>query len=110
MTSPTAQFGFDPITRPLVLSRGADFIQRLVPAAGSFFPSGTEVWIALLSHADAVIATWNAAVTSSEAAFHVQADAVDPIPDDIHYRLYVRYPTVPTSEYLWYRGPVRRKQ
>ncbi|WP_306358713.1 MULTISPECIES: hypothetical protein [unclassified Nocardia] len=109
MTAP-AQFGHNPIQRTLVLSVGADFIQVLAPGHGAVFPDGTRVWATVLATSGAVLATWEAVVTFTAATFTVGSELADTIPDGAHYRMYVAYPTTPTTEYLWFYGPVRRKQ
>ncbi|GAB4582316.1 LtfC-like domain-containing protein [Nocardia sp. IFM 10818] len=104
------QLGYDPTNLTLVLSKGADFMHTFALAPGSEFPTGTQVRIQMLNATDAVLATWNAKVTATEAAFAIQSDLADAIPTGAKYRLYVSYPTTPTTEYLWFFGVVRRKQ
>lgn len=107
---PANQLGYDPTNLTLVLSKGADFTHTIALEAGSQFPIGTKVRIDLLTSADAVLDTWNAVVGLGEAVFTVQSDRADAIAAGAKYRLYVSYPTTPTTEYLWFFGAVRRKQ
>ncbi|MCM6774666.1 hypothetical protein NDR87_12965 [Nocardia sp. CDC159] len=109
MTEQT-QLGYDPTSRTLVLSKGADFVHTLALADGAFFPSGTTVRIVLFDAAERTLDTWNAVLTNTEAKFVVQSDFADAIPSGAKYRLYVSYPTTPSTEYLWFYGAVRRKQ
>ncbi|MFI6168860.1 hypothetical protein ACIBCN_18915 [Nocardia sp. NPDC051052] len=104
------QLGFEPTTRALVLSRGADFIQPVVPDDGAVFPTGTAVRIVVVTSSETVLATWEAVVTVREAMFTVASEFADLIPAGAKYRMYVSYPTTPTTEYLWFYGQVRRKQ
>ncbi|MFI5775969.1 hypothetical protein [Nocardia sp. NPDC051570] len=109
MTEQT-QLGYDPISRTLVLSKGADFVQTLALADGKFFPTGTAVRLVLLDAGEQTLDTWNAVVTATEARFVVQSEFADAIPSGAKYRLYVSYSTTPSTEYLWFYGAVRRKQ
>ncbi|QIS16587.1 DUF7264 domain-containing protein [Nocardia arthritidis] len=104
------QLGFDPINRTLVLSKGADFVHTVALADGPGFPTGTAVRIILLDATETVLDTWSAVLTTTEARFVIQSELADLIPAGAKYRLYVSYPTTPTTEYLWFYGAVRRKQ
>lgn len=104
------QLGYDPSSRTLVLSKGADFLHTVALADGAVFPDGTTARIALLDTTEKVLDTWTAVVTTTEAKFVIQAELADAIPAGAKYRLYVAYPTTPTTEYLWFYGAVRRKQ
>ncbi|MFC4126449.1 LtfC-like domain-containing protein [Nocardia rhizosphaerae] len=104
------QLGHDPTNLTLVLSKGADFVHTLALPAGSVFPSGSAVRIVVLDNGDNEIANWQAVLTETEARFVVQAELADIVPAGAKYRLYVSYPTTPSTEYLWFFGAVRRKQ
>ncbi|MFI9506967.1 hypothetical protein [Nocardia sp. NPDC052566] len=104
------QLGYDPSNRTLVLSKGADFVHTVALADGGVFPTGSVVRIVLLDATETVLDTWNAAIAQGEARFVIQAELADLIPAGAKYRLYVSYPTTPTTEYLWFYGVVRRKQ
>ncbi|MFI7001348.1 hypothetical protein [Nocardia sp. NPDC050175] len=104
------QLGYDPTNLTLVLSKGADFVHTVSLAAPSAFPTGTKVRIVLSNAAETVLDTWQAVLSDAEAKFVIQSDLADAIPAGTKYRLYVSYPTTPTTEYLWFFGAVRRKQ
>ncbi|MFR9750502.1 hypothetical protein ACL02S_05650 [Nocardia sp. 004] len=104
------QLGYDPSNLTLVLSKGADFVHTIALEPGSVFPDGTQVRIEVLNAADAVLDTWPAVIDGQDAVFTVQSERADAIPTGAKYRLYVSYPTTPTTDYLWFFGAIRRKQ
>ncbi|MGW4371034.1 LtfC-like domain-containing protein [Nocardia takedensis] len=104
------QFGYDPQNRTLVLSKGADFVHTVALSEGAQFPAGTLVRIDLIDAGENPLGAWQAVVGASEASFVIGSDLADEIPSGAKYRLYVSYPTTPSTEYLWFFGPVRRKQ
>ncbi|MEV6063857.1 LtfC-like domain-containing protein [Nocardia asteroides] len=104
------QFGYDPTNLTLVLSKGADFAHTVALESGAVFPAETKVRIVLVNASETVLDTWQAVVSSTEAAFVVGSELADVIPAGAKYRMYVSYPTTPTTEYLWFYGAVRRKQ
>lgn len=104
------QLGYDPTNLTLILSKGADFVHTVALSSGVVFPTGTKVRIVLSNASEAVLDTWQAVVSDVEAKFVIQSDLADAIPAGAKYRLYVSYPTTPTTEYLWFFGAVRRKQ
>lgn len=106
----SAPLGWEPQRRPLFLSIGADFIHTITPRTG-LFPAGMTAWIQLWnSTATTVLDTWNATCTTTTVSWAVPLATADAIPTGARYRLYVSYPTAPTSEYEWAYGPVVRKQ
>ena len=101
--------GHDPIGRGLVLSASADFVHEIQPRTGEF-PAGMEAWIEIWdSQMAGVLDTWTATCTTSSAAWKVESATADGIEENSRYRLFVQYPTAPTTEYLWFYGSVIRK-
>jgi hypothetical protein len=66
----TINFGVLPVRSSFTLSSDADFFQVVRTADGSNFPASTTMQLKFLSAADAVLATWTAAVVTDTATFH----------------------------------------
>lgn len=110
-----ADLGYKPNPADLILSKGADFIHTITPDSGSY-PAGMEAWIVLLPQSgETPVATWDAICTSTEITWTIQADGVGGVDaaftaNTKRFRLYVRFDTTPTTEYLWYFGKVKWQQ
>lgn len=61
------------------LTRDADFIRILEAVAPETFPVGSTVTLQFRSGANAVLATWSATVTSTEATFNEDKVAVNAV-------------------------------
>lgn len=102
--------GHDPIGRGLILSAGADFVHEIQPRSG-VFPAGMEAWIKIWdSQMVGVLDTWNAVCTTTWVTWTIQSATADGIPENSRYRLFVQYPTAPSTEHLWFYGSIIRKQ
>jgi hypothetical protein len=101
--------GYQPEKRPLVLTKGADFIQELTPEAGEF-PAGTTAKIVVSSDTGTVLATWNATVTVNKISWQIEAEEADVIPVRSPYRLYLSFPGAPRLDYCRYYGAINRKE
>ena len=100
----TTPLGYQPNRGKLILSVGADWVCTLQEQRTTW-PEGTEVWCEVDGQ------TWDAVVTpaTATAAFVVQSDSTDSVDDGAEFRIYKRYPTSPTTEYLWFLGRVERQ-
>lgn len=111
--------GHLPIEDPLILSRGADYVNAYEKhPQDPAFPPGTTAAIEITktsSLTSPILATWPAEnVSPTEIDFWVQSELTDLISPPAVYRLMVYYP--PAMEgaeqynFCWYRGPVQRIQ
>lgn len=105
----TSALGYQPERRPLILTKGADFVQRLTPE-GSPFPDGTTAKIVVTSDAGTVLATWDAVFTPTLLSWQVEAENADAIPNRSTYRLYLSFPGAPRLDYCRYYGTINRKE
>lgn len=96
--------GFVPNKGTVVFTEGADWVCAL-SSPGEVWPSGTECWIEFDTED-----TFAATVTESpaKAAFRVESDDVDAIPAGTKFKLFLRFPGSPTTEYAWFIGSVKR--
>lgn len=98
--------GFVPSHGTLVLSRDADWVCTLDTDVA--WPEGTEVWVEF----PALDVRWDAVVTASSglAAFRVEQDQTGPdvVPQGADFRIMMRQPGTPSTEFLWFRGEVQR--
>ena len=98
--------GFVPSQGTLVLSRDADWVCTLDTDVA--WPGGTEVWVEF----PALDVRWDAVVTASSglAAFRVEQDQTGPdvVPQGADFRIMMRQPGTPSTEFLWFRGEVQR--
>ena len=98
--------GFVPSQGTMVLSRDADWVCTLDTDVA--WPEGTEVWVEL----PALDGRWDAVVTASSglAAFRVEQDQTGPdvVPQGADFRIMMRQPGQPSTEFLWFRGEVQR--
>ncbi|MFD3703342.1 hypothetical protein ACFWUP_09365 [Nocardia sp. NPDC058658] len=110
MTSPVdpGYLGYQPTVEPLILTAGASFVQKIQPAGGAVFPSGTTVSIALTAPSGVPLAAWPATVTPSAASWAVPSTICDTIPANSRYTMLVTYATTPATTYAWYVGSVIR--
>lgn len=104
-----------PISEPMTLSAGADFLHEVHPPASVDLPSGTEAWYEILktnATSASVEYTWDAAYIDSRIVrFRVESDDADLVPHGWHYRLMVRFPEDPEDQdHCWFVGPIFRKQ
>ncbi|MDH6279329.1 DUF7264 domain-containing protein [Prescottella agglutinans] len=107
----SAPLGHVPEKRPLILSKGADFIQQIEPKeADSTFPEGSTARIVIVDSDEVQLASWPAEVQPSQLFWRVESEQADTIPDRSAYRLYLSFPTVPFIDVLWFYGTVQRKQ
>lgn len=97
--------GFVPSRANLILSLGADWVCSLT-SKGEVWPADTECWVEV----DGLEDPWEAVVneTTATASFVVQSATTDPVDDGTNFRLYLRFPGTPSTEYLWFYGQVRR--
>jgi len=105
-------FGHEPQEKRLVLSKGADYTQKVYAGGGSLFPEGTTSRIDIVNPGTrAVTATWTGTVTPEYVQFAVAPAQADTIPARYRYRLYVTLPGVPNPRsVLWYYGSIERKE
>lgn len=71
----------DLVSSPLVLkinlTRDADFIREIEAVSPDTFPAGSTVSLQFRDAGGAVLTTWNAAVTSTDAIFNVDKAVVN---------------------------------
>ncbi len=104
----TAPLGYAPQQRPLILSDGADFTHSI--RAATPLPGGTTAWIDIWdSTLETLLDTWDADVADT-VDWTVPAATADAIPAQTRFRLFLSLPTSPTTEHLWFYGPVVRRQ
>ena len=102
--------GFVPKHGTLILSRDADWVcvlRKKKPTVDPW-PEGTEVWVEF----PALDVRWDAVVTASAglAAFRAEQDQTGPdvVPQGADFRIMMRQPGTPSTEFLWFRGEVQR--
>lgn len=109
--------GYEPISEPLILTRGADYVHRYHRhPTDPPFPADTTAEIVITEDGEIgapVLATWPALeVTADYTEFWVQSEQADLIEDGVTYQLYVHYPAVPpatdTLDFGWYEGRIER--
>lgn len=109
----TTPLGYQPQKGKVVLSKGADWVCTL-QAQGQTWPDGTTVSVQFLppNQPNATpIASANATVTASTAtaAFLIQSEIADTIPNQAVFRIYYKVPGSQTTEYAWFIGKVARQ-
>lgn len=109
--------GYTPISDPLILTRGADYVHRYNRnPTDPPFPADTTAEIVITDGPEVgspVIATWpELEVTADYIEFWVQSGQADLIDEGLTYQLYVHYPPVPpatdTVDFGWYEGQIER--
>ncbi|UAK38456.1 hypothetical protein K8O93_01225 [Gordonia bronchialis] len=100
------KLGYVPNRGTIILSRGADWVCSLTDSAP--WDADTEVWVEV----EGVEEPWQAVVNevTSSASFVVQSADTDPVQDGAWFRLYMRKPGSPSTEYLWWYGTVMRAE
>ena len=110
----TEPLGHEPIKRKLLLSAGADFVQRIRRDAGDpEIPLGTVVELIVYDTDGDVADTWAASeITGDYARWEIESEQADVIEAGWTYRLYVRYPRGDATylDQLWYYGEITRKE
>ncbi|MGC0364990.1 hypothetical protein ABH922_002974 [Rhodococcus sp. 27YEA15] len=99
--------GWRPIREAIDLTKGADWIYSRDRDDGPF-PTNTVIEIKWASGA-----TWPATIAGSRAAWRVESEVADLIPENTEYTIFVRYPNLTTStfdDYAWKIGRCRRTQ
>lgn len=106
--------GNEPIPEKIVLSLGADFVQKFRADPGEVIPTGSTVHIRFYppGQTDTLVFTHEAAcnVYDTYAEARIESTIADTIPRKAHWRVYISYPDTPSLEHCWYVGDVVRKQ
>ena len=101
-----ADLGFIPNKGTIHLSEGADWVCSL--DTPDVWEDGTESWV---EFPDLDI-RWDGFVNAAEGdvSFKIEQSetTAENIPQGSQFRLYAKFPTVPSTEYLWFRGAVKR--
>jgi hypothetical protein len=111
--------GWDPIPITVLLSKGGDWVLKLVPADADTgaFPEGTTAKLDLyppgtqrkpIGQWPAILDTWDAALDPETGilGFSVAAVEADAVPRKAYARLTVTFPT--GVDYVWCKGLVER--
>lgn len=98
------KLGHSPNKADFIFSIAADWVCNFTEK-DTVWPDGTEVWLEIGED------SWSAVVTEAagRASFIIQSDDLDPIEEGSVCRIYRRFPTSPTTEQLWFVGPVKRR-
>ncbi|MBF6328719.1 DUF7264 domain-containing protein [Nocardia transvalensis] len=105
----TSSLGRDGIAKPLILSRGRNFVHRITPETTSF-PAGMTAQIDIYDSTETTLLdSWPATVTPLSVDWRVPPATADTIPGGAFYVLSVVMPTAPATSHDWFYGPVVRR-